>query len=935
MGEKVVIGPVDRGIKTDREPFLIDNDAFPILQNAYQWRGRVKRKRGTSLLGRLQRYVGTTNGSGNLTVTLAPSPIASGTVSFAVIGSSATDIFTDSGSGGSPVTLITNNASAMGQLTLSSGLLAITDSQPNAPVIYYPSLPVMGLEDLILQSTQYPGTIGFDTDYSYNISTVNPYNIYDVSFYKNPPAGAPYPGSYVAKATPPPITWNGTNYQQFWTTNYQGAFWATNGIQVPFNSSTIGMQFAPASTISAVSTTATTLTATISNSPLIVGDFVFMNEWTSGTAANASTLNFQTGYVTASSSGSTTPSSRTVTITFPNATIATDTYTPGIIQYLTTRVNTSIDCIRWYDGDPTNGVFPYSTLNSGLGWVNFTPPLSQSIYSIADLPSAQYYLVGARMMLPFKDRLLFFGPVVQSSLGNPIYLQDTVIYSQNGTPYYTASFPVNPTTGIVPTISFTPLLVPINQTAVPFAFWEDQTGYGGFISAGVAQPILTVSTNIDALIVGFSNSQTRLIYSGNDIVPFNFFLINNEFGSASTFSVINLDQGVLTRGNRGFTMTSQVSSQRFDLDIPDQEFQISAINNGSERVTAQRDFVSEWIYFTFPGDYNQANVFPNQTLLYNYRDDSWGMFNECYTTYGQFKRSTGLTWATLPSDLTWETWNTPWNSSATNLLQPQVIGGNQQGFVLIRETLETEEGNSLYIQNISGLTVTCPNHCLNNNDYIVISGVLGTMGSSINGMIFSVSVTSTSTFLLNGPAISGTYLGGGYIQRMYIPTIITKQFPVAWGMGRKTRLGPQQYLFSTTPFGQVTLLIFLSQNQDFGYNNSSVVPASEVTNNSLIYSTILYTCPESTNLGLTATNMANPANTSQMMNTIAGTSGIAVPILQQQTWHRMNTSLIGDTVQIGFTLSDAQMRDTTFSNQFVEIEFHGCILDVNPSSLLA
>jgi hypothetical protein len=57
--------------------------------------------------------------------------------------------------------------------------------------------------------------------------------------------------------------------------------------------------------------------------------------------------------------------------------------------------------------------------------------------------------------------------------------------------------------------------------------------------------------------------------------------------------------------------------------------------------------------------------------------------------------------------------------------------------------------------------------------------------------------------------------------------------------------------------------------------------------------------------------------------------------VQEQIWHRMNTSLLGDTVQIGFTLSDAQMRDVTFNNQFAEIEFHGCILDVSPSMVLA
>src|SRR5207245_1793107 len=45
-----------RGVRTNREPFVIDNDSFPTLINAFQWRGRVKRKRGTTLLTRLERF---------------------------------------------------------------------------------------------------------------------------------------------------------------------------------------------------------------------------------------------------------------------------------------------------------------------------------------------------------------------------------------------------------------------------------------------------------------------------------------------------------------------------------------------------------------------------------------------------------------------------------------------------------------------------------------------------------------------------------------------------------------------------------------------------------------------------------------------------------------------------------------------------------------
>lgn len=60
---------------------------------------------------------------------------------------------------------------------------------------------------------------------------------------------------------------------------------------------------------------------------------------------------------------------------------------------------------------------------------------------------------------------------------------------------------------------------------------------------------------------------------------------------------------------------------------------------------------------------------------------------------------------------------------------------------------------------------------------------------------------------------------------------------------------------------------------------------------------------------------------------------------QQQIWHRVNTSLIGDTVQVGFTMSDSQMRvldaNGEPTNQIAEIELHSFILDVYPSQELA
>lgn len=922
MGEKIVVGPINKGLINNRTPFVIDNDSFPTLINAYQWRGRVKRKRGTTQLGRLSRYFDSTSAAFNPGTTTQI--LSAGGASNLITGFTSSGIQT--GASIVPGSVTINNVTTAvvytdpamdgtlspgGTINYATGAFVISPAAAdtiNANFNYYPDLPVMGLEDLVVTDNQFPGNLGFDTVYSYRIKNTFPYTIFNTSFYKNLSTGT-Y-SAYVQKSVWTPTTWNGQDYQQFWTTNYQGALWATNGINVPFDITNIGMQYKAITTVTVTSATTTSLV--IATHGLVVGDFVFINE-----VATTTGINFQTGYVI------TVTDANTVVVKFPSATIATDG-TGGIAQYLTNRSDTTKDCLRWYDGDPVTSATP-PIFTTGSGWVNFAPPLlsaSTTTFSISDLPPNQYYLVGARLIVPFKDRLLFFGPVVQTSAaGSQRYLQDTVIYSQNGTPFYTASFPYNtnvPSPSIIPTTAFKPILVPTNQTATPSAYWEDVTGYGGFIQAGIDQPITTVINNEDVLLVGFTNKQTRFVYTGNDIVPFLFYITNSELGSSSTFSAVTLDRGAISIGPNGIILSTQIGSQRIDLEIPDQIFQFNLLNNGTQRVTAQRDFINEWIYFSYSPD-GAIDYFPGQTLFYNYRDNSWAIFNECYTTYGQFRKQSGQTWDDL-TEFTWDEWTDPWDSGEQTVLQPEVIAGNQQGFVMFLSE-GTGEDNSEYISNISASSVvTSPHHNFNVGDYIVITGALGTIGAQVNGKIFSVANPDVNTFTLNPTISTGTYLGGGLITRMYVPQIQTKQFPVSWGIGRKTRLGPQQYLLTTTSTGQITLLIFLSQNENNAYNMGPILPDPLSINDSLIYSTILYTCPESTNLGLT------PANTNLQMLTAPQ---------QAQIWHRMNTGLIGDSIQIGFTLSDAQMRDVDFNNQFVEIELHSFILDVNPSSVLA
>ncbi len=916
MADQIYIG-ANKGLKLNPLPFNIDNDAFATLYNAYVWRKRAKRKRGTATLARLQiavqSVVSPNNfqdpalvlvaGAGNLISGFslgASSMIVPFTIS--VTGSPSGNVYVDTNGDGK----LYVGAVLSGTINYATGAIQLAGSETSltGTFSYYPGNPVMGLEDFtsaqatLVEGTSYPQLIAFDTTNSYMVNqTGSVVNFYNVNYYKN---------------TQTPFVWSGADYQQFWTTNYPdtsqgytGSLWATNnkpGFNFKLLTGNPTMQAA----------NATRVNVNIAASGLMPGDYLFFNEVTgamgSGAAAGRS-INGLTGIV---ATAGFTDGNFNVDFTGSNGTslgnfVGGAFGQNGLAQYLTSSI-IGQDGIKWFDGSPSSATtgLPAAT---GLGWVNFAPPLTAfpSTVSIDDTPPRTYYLVGALAILPFKDRLLFFAPWIQASDGTPIQLQDTVLWSWNGTPYYTA-------------------LVPTGQTYDVRAYYVDQTGFGGYLPAGVSAPIKTITNNEDVLLIGFGGDgrKTRFVYTANDIQPFLFYNINSEMPSSATYAAITLDSGAIDIGAYGICMTDQQSSQRIDLDIPDSVFQIQALNFGVERVNGIRDYFREWIYFSYPvassispfGSNNAQWVFPTQTFMFNYRDNTWAIFYENFTRHGNYRAVKKKTWATTGYS-TWDTWREPWNSGTGSPQYSNIIAGNPQGFVLIKG-IGTGEAPSGAISAISAngtLTqITSTNHCVATNDYLLFNSSLGS--TYLNGLIGRVDQTlDANNFVVDIPFQAGSYVGAGTYARLSQPLIQTKQFPFYWEQGLKTRLGVQRYLLDRTQSGQVTINIYLSQDASDAWNDPSNL---NVAPNSLVYSQLLYTCPESTNIGLT------PANTNLQMPTASS---------QFQIWHRLNTSLIGDSIQIGVTLSDAQMRNLRFATD--EIALHGIHLSVSPSSLLA
>ncbi|MBS0654062.1 MAG: hypothetical protein JSR39_11125, partial [Verrucomicrobia bacterium] len=232
------------GLVQSREEFILPNDAYPVLENAFVWRERIKRKQGTQILGRLRRAftdsaAGTSGASpwtfiiyAQLTVPIVPetnAEIEPGSVIIKMGGVT----FTDQGNG--TLTSITPNNS--GTINYITGSVTLTTTvAAGTPVTitfaYFPSLPVMGLLTRELNSTNNEQTVAFDTKYAYIFSL----------------------GKWIEFI--PGTTWSGSDSDFFFSTNYWVSaanlklFWVTNfsgtaGDPIRYTDGTTWTNFAP------------------------------------------------------------------------------------------------------------------------------------------------------------------------------------------------------------------------------------------------------------------------------------------------------------------------------------------------------------------------------------------------------------------------------------------------------------------------------------------------------------------------------------------------------------------------------------------------------------------------------------------------------------------------------------------------------------------
>ncbi len=526
-------------------------------------------------------------------------------------------------------------------------------------------------------------------------------------------------------------------------------------------------------------------------------------------------------------------------------------------------VSTAFNKIYWVTNfnDPIRYTDTVAT-----AWVDFSPTIN----------AAGDKLENALVMLPFRSRMVVGNTIEQ---GNPH--PQRIRWSEIGNPFSDVSA--------------------IVTVVVANAWRDDIKGKGGFLDIPTSENIVSFGFVRDNLVVFCERSTWQLRYTGRSIAPFQIERVNSELGSESTFSSVQFDTSLIGIGDKGIVECDSFKSTRIDIKIPNLIFDFNNLREGPKRVHGIRDFQQQLAYWTYcylPDETPYSITFPNRRLVYNYESDNWAIFTDSLTTLGTFQSQNSPQWKSFPPPEIinqWQSQNISWVKRQA--LQPDIIGGNQQGFV---EYLDVQTGNdvSLAITNIVGsldtVVVSSYDHNLFDDEVIQIYDIAPTDPFfALNNGIYGVAILDKDTFQLfqynplndafDIPVVivDGIYFSAGRIAIRDGFSVISKKFNFS-EEGQNIQMGYLDVLLDTSSndadVGAITCNVYLN------YNDSE--PINRLPQNQL---------PDTLN--------PTPDN---FFNSV-------VPTFQNDTlessklWARVVCPVRGQFITIEWTLSNAQL----------------------------
>ncbi len=368
------------------------------------------------------------------------------------------------------------------------------------------------------------------------------------------------------------------------------------------------------------------------------------------------------------------------------------------------------------------------------------------------------------------------------------------------------------------------------------AWRSDLFGKGGFLDAPTNEAIIGATFIKNTLIVEFERSHWELRYVGEYGLPFIWERISADYGSESRFSGVTFDNASLIVGSTAILAANANGLVRIDENIPDTVFDMRNAQDGTKRVIGSRDFQKELVYWCYVDSEFQertTQVYPQKVLVYNYRNGSFSQFRQNITFFGTFQKSEDITWSS--ENIFWDDTTITWDDISSQSLFPNIICGNQQGFInYFNEQIPDEVSQTItgIDRSVSPVVITSPMHNYVTGDIIAFRNIQFTndttgavVPNTFNDRFFQVTYTDTNTFSISewdftnqvyadnftyAPVIaaspnSTTYIGGGQIILYPKMLIETKDFNPWLNERKQVKLIRIDFLLDVTTSANVTI----------------------------------------------------------------------------------------------------------------------------------
>jgi hypothetical protein len=356
----------------------------------------------------------------------------------------------------------------------------------------------------------------------------------------------------------------------------------------------------------------------------------------------------------------------------------------------------------------------------------------------------------------------------------------------------------------------------------------------GLFQADTPQFITGATINGQILQLNFDRMAYVLEKTRDAFNPYFGRRVPGPLGTNAKFSAVLWDDNVRSLGKTGVLTTNGRENLRADNKIP--EFTQNEIDQVNFNI----------IYGGFDRQYNQflwsyrqseteipTSGTQNMVLVFNYEENSWSVFDQRFSVFGQTDIGLNLTWDDIDEtsgNKSWAKWDTTediWDKIGIGEAVQKTLAGDDLGFIY-----QLDQDYDDYFADISSITqgaTTTLNISatgIQKGDLVSISDVIGLLNdqgnSGINnfdpetntqiGDLYTViNSTPTSVEINLDSSLLTAYVSGGHITKVITFSAETIPFNPYRSIGRRCYVSHVEFYISK--FSQLKVDVLADQDQ--------------------------------------------------------------------------------------------------------------------------